>query len=484
MVKTMKKLLAFVLTLSLVLAFVGCGEEEKTEEKLVWYARINKQAANDEVFAKVDEYVKSKIGMGVEIVVLEDYATKIQVINASNEDYDIVYTSSTINNYFKNAADGSFLALDEVLPEHAPKLWNMFGSDVWDALRVDGKVYGVTNQQIMARGPGLYIPKQNIDLLGLNRDDFKELNLDAIEDYLRKVKEATGSFTLVPEFWTGGASQMWGIEQVVGSNLPGAVRTYGGDTTIINQYETPEFKEYAERRVKWVQEGLAAPTHTLEEDFKKYANTPADQVIPILGCSRAYQPGAEENYKKQFGFEVEFITVSEPVLNSYGIAATMTAVNANTRFPEKSAEFLELLHTDKYLFNLLAYGIEGKHYEKTGENTIKVTSTDYAQPTWAISNLFNSYIQEGQDPEIWNKMKEINDTAVRSPLLGFVPDTDKVKIEIANCNAALSEYLDVVCEGTMDISKYDEFIAKLKAAGSDKVVKEVDNQAKAWKATK
>ena len=162
----------------------------------------------------------------------------------------------------------------------------------------------------------------------------------------------------------------------------------------------------------------------------------------------------------------------------------MTAVNAATRYPEKSAEFLELLHTDKYLFNLIAYGIEGKHYEKIDENTIKITSTDYAQPTWAISNLFNSYIQEGQDPETWNLMKEINDTAVRSPLLGFVPDTDKVKIENSNCNAALSEYLDVVCEGTMDISKYDEFIEKLKAAGSDKVISEVEDQASAWKASK
>ena len=484
MFKTVKRFLAAVLVLSIVLALAGCGKPAETEEKLVWYARINKQAANEEVFAKVDEYVKSKIGMGVEIVVLEDYATKIQVINASNEDYDVVYTSSTINNYFKNAADGNFLALDELLPEHAPKLWNMFTSDIWDALRVGGKVYGITNQQIMARGPGLYIPKQNIELLGLDLEKFKTFNLDSIEEYLRLVKEKTGSYTLVPDFWTGGASQMWGIEQVVDSNLPGCVRTYGGDDTIFNQYESPEFKEYAERRAKWVKEGLTAPTHVLEEDFKKYANTPADQVIPILGCSRAYQPGAEENYKKTYGFDVEFITISEPVLNSYGIAATMTAVNAATRYPEKTAEFLELLHTDPYLFNLIAYGIEGEHYEKIGDNKIKVTATDYAQPTWAISNLFNSYTLEGQDDDIWDQMKAINDGAVRSPLLGFVPDTDAVKLEIANCNAALDEYLDVVCEGLMDIETYNAFVNKINAAGCEKIMAEINSQVKNWKASK
>lgn len=476
----------FCLMLCLVMAaslLVGCGETE-TEEKLIWYARINKQAANEEVFAKVDEYVKSKIGMGVEIVVLEDYATKMPVIAASNEDYDIVYTSSTINNYFKNAANGDFLALDELLPQYAPNLWNMFGEDVWNAMRVGGKLYGVTNQQIMARGPALYIPKRNVELLGLDLEEYKELNLDTVEKYLRLVKEKTGSYSYVPDFWTGGGSQMWGIEQVVGSNLPGAIRITDENPVVFDQYKSPEFKEYAEKRIQWVQEGLTAPVHTLETDFKKFADTPEGEIIPILGCTRAYQPGMEENFVKQYGFEVQVITVSEPILNSYGIAATMTAVNSATRYPEKSVEFLELLHTDPYLFNLIAYGIEGKHYEKTGENTIKVISQDYAQPTWAISNLFNSYIVEGNDPEMWNKMKEINDTAVRSPLLGFVPDTDEVKLEIANCNAALDEYLDVVCEGLMDMATYDAFVAKLDAAGSEKIMNAVNNQVNNWKVSK
>jgi putative aldouronate transport system substrate-binding protein len=33
--------------------------------------------------------------------------------------------------------------------------------------------------------------------------------------------------------------------------------------------------------------------------------------------------------------------------------------------------FLELFNTDKYLNNLINYGIEGTHYVKVGENTIK-----------------------------------------------------------------------------------------------------------------
>ena len=478
----MKKRISILLAgiMLTLLSLSGCGGTKSSDDKLIWYARLNKQAANDEVFAKVDEYVRDKIGIGVDVVVLEDYATKIQVINAGNEDYDIVYTSSTINNYFKNAADGNFMALDELLPEHAPKLWNMLDSDIWDALRVDGKVYGITNQQIMARGPGLFIPKQNIELLGLDVNDYKEFSLDNIEKYLRLVKEKTGSYCIVPDFWTGGGSQMWGIEQVVGSNLPGAIRTNDSAPEIFDQYESPEFEEYVKAREKWVKEGLTAPVHVTDEDFKKYSGYPSDQIIPILGCSRAYQPGAEDNFKKAYGIDIEFITISEPILNSYGIAATMTAVNASSKHPEEAAKFLELLHTDKYLFNLIAYGIEGKHYEKTDDSHIKVTDNSYSQPTWAISNLFNSYLLEGQPDDLWEQTKKINDNAKRSPLLGFVPDTDPVKLEVANCNAALDEYLDVVCEGLMSHDTYTAFISKLKAAGCDKIIGNVNDQMKSW----
>ena len=39
----------------------------------------------------------------------------------------------------------------------------------------------------------------------------------------------------------------------------------------------------------------------------------------------------------------------------------LTAVNAQTKHPEKAVEFLNLVNTDEYLRNLLNYGIEGEH---------------------------------------------------------------------------------------------------------------------------
>ena len=116
----MKKIICLLLCLVMVAGIlVGCGGKEAKDGEitLVWYARINKEADCDEVFKKASEMAKAKLGFNIDIIPLEDYNTKMSVIAASGEDYDIVYTASTVNNYYQNVSDGNFLALDEYLPK-------------------------------------------------------------------------------------------------------------------------------------------------------------------------------------------------------------------------------------------------------------------------------------------------------------------------------------------------------------------------------
>lgn len=486
MLKRVGLLFLCLLMASTMLA--GCKKEESvaSNEKLLWYARLNKQTANEEVFQKADEMVREKLGIGLDIVALEDYNTKIQVINASGEDYDIVYTSGTVNNYYKNVADENFLALDELLPQYAPNLYKLFGEDVWDAVKVDGKIYGVVNQQIAARAPCFYVPKQNVELLGLDKEKYANASLADYEEYLRLVHEKTGSYTHMADFWTGGGEQVYGMELVNGSNLPGAIRIDEENPKIINQYETEEYKEYIKLRAKWVQEGLTSPMHVTESDLPKFADYPEGEVVPWLGFCNTYMPGVENDYKTSYGIDVEILTKSRPILNGYSLTSTMTAINSETKHPEKSVEFLEMLHTDKEFYNLIAFGIENKHYKKLTENRIEVIDKDaYSQPVWAIANMFNAYLIEGQEDGIWEETKKINNEAKRSPVLGFSPNLDEIQLEVANCNAAMDEYLNVLNEGLMDVdTTYDAFIQKLKTAGCDEMIRKLNEQLDEWRSSK
>ena len=149
-------------------------------------------------------------------------------------------------------------------------------------------------------------------------------------------------------------------------------------------------------------------------------------------------------------------------------------------------KLLELVNTDADLFNVLAYGIEGKNYEKVGENTIRLNyDMPYAFTDWNIGDTFNGYLLEGKPENTFEEISRINDEAEKSPLLGFSPNLDNLKVEVAGCRSAVSEFLKTLDYGMVDVdASYEAFMAKLQAAGADKIISEVQTQIDQWLASK
>jgi len=484
----MKKKVALLLALVLALGVLAGCAGNKTDDgdiTLKWYARINKEPDSGEVFQMVSDMAKEKIGVAVDIIPLEDYGTKIGVINASGEDFDIVYTSSVINNIYKNVADGNLLALDGLLPKYAPELWKEVGEDVWEGVKIGGKIYGIPNQQIFARSPGFMIPTQNISALGLDLENTKYEKLADYESYLKAIKEKTGSYAYLAHAWGGDGAQREGFELVLGSGLPGAVRYKEENPVVVNQYESQEFKDYINMRRRWVQEGLTQPMQLVETDIQKYIK-PEGEVTPWLIVMGTNMPGIEADYLNKYDLKTTVTTPGTPLLNTYGLVATMASVNANTRYPEKTVEFLNLINTDPEIYNLMVYGIEGKNYTKTEGNYIeKSKEHPYSQPAWAIGNTFNSFLTEGQPEDVHEATKTLNKSAMASPILGFAPDQAPIELEIANCKAVYKQYLEDLDLGIVDIEvNYPEFIEKLKIAGADKIVAELNKQLEEWRKNK
>ena len=79
----------------------------------------------------------------------------------------------------------------------------------------------------------------------------------------------------------------------------------------------------------------------------------------------------------------------------------------------------------------------------------------------------------------------MNVNADPSPLIGFTLDTTPIKLELAQYSSIMKEY-EYVTLGTND--NWKELIAernaKLKKAGSDKIVEEVRRQIEEWKKVK
>ena len=82
---------------------------------------------------------------------------------------------------------------------------------------------------------------------------------------------------------------------------------------------------------------------------------------------------------------------------------------------------------------------------------------------------------------MWEKTKELNNTAEQSKLLGFSFDSENVKSEVSQVTSVITEYDSLLGTGTVDPdTMYQEFIDKLKSAGIDNLIAEVQTQVDTW----
>ena len=136
----------------------------------------------------------------------------------------------------------------------------------------------------------------------------------------------------------------------------------------------------------------------------------------------------------------------------------------------------------KELLNLFLFGLEGQDYEWVDkENDLIKQTSGYMMPSWCIGNTLNGYITDenmiGKNEEI----REMNANAAGSVLLGFSYDAEPMATELAQCSAVISEYIDSLVRGAVDVDTVlPEFLEKLDAAGANEVIADMQRQINEW----
>ena len=132
-------------------------------------------------------------------------------------------------------------------------------------------------------------------------------------------------------------------------------------------------------------------------------------------------------------------------------------------------KFINLLHTDKDLYNLLTIGEEGLEYQwKTAydENDNEYQYVNYIKSSkykpmadWAYGCEFNAYRKRGYSNTWVEEVKAINTSAVYSPAYGFAfaPSRD---LESAMDSAYLiaQDYINMFLDGSFSNNKTNEQI--------------------------
>lgn len=450
---------------------------------LTWYYPTwSQQADLAQVQDAVNKITKEKLNATITLNAIDfgNYQDKMNTIVAAGDKFDIAWTSNWSFFYGGAAKKGAFLELtDELLDTYAPELKSSMSSAIWDDVRIsDGKIYGVPNNQSMIIRAGFLVQKEIADKYGLDPASIKAFK--DIEPFLAAVKAGEpDKIPLVMSKSGGYRGQIGAMVENMGGGV--GIRVDGSDLKVVDIFEMQEFKDFLPLVRSWYTKGYInedAATLKNQNDILSTGNG-------VAFMHNVLKPGGEIEFKSIFGGKD---VISVPIADSFipiGKAqATMNAISRTSQNPERALMFLNLINTDKELFNLMAYGIEGEHYTKIGDNTIRVIPDGgyKVDASWMYGSDFNSFVLEGKPSDIWEITKKDNDTAKKSPIMGFSFNSEPVKAEIANLGAVNGEFEGILSTGSVDPDKYyPRLLEQRKAAGVDRVIQEVQKQLDAWK---
>ncbi|MEU6718086.1 ABC transporter substrate-binding protein [Nonomuraea sp. NPDC046802] len=414
---------------------------------------------------------------------MDAFTKRMPLDFASGSAGDIFFTASWLNNYYTNASTGNFLALDDLLPKHAPKLWASFPKNVWDAARVGGRIYGVPNAQLWPYRYG-FLARQ--DIAEKYKLDLQTLNTyEDLEPFLAAVKAGErGKTALYTDNTGAGLPWAAGVMDfdLIGATFGVAVRPDDANLTVLNMYDTDEFRAACQLARKWYKAGYMATNAPSPADAgAAWANGQIMvQLMQVRGTGLPAFPTVGKS-------------LMDPWLTTSGVLGSITAVNRDTQSPERAVALLERLNTDQDFYNLICFGVEGKHYAVTDKSLRRVgfpsgvtAESDRYNPNtdWQFGNQFNAYYRDeaAAKAKLWDEQKKLNESAKPSAALGFTADTDPVKTEVANVSAVVTEYQLRNFSGLVDPSTgVPEFVDRLKKAGIDKIIAEFQKQIGTWR---
>ncbi|WOO37737.1 ABC transporter substrate-binding protein [Anaerocolumna sp. AGMB13020] len=489
----------------------GTKEPEKEAEPvtLKWvFLSPGEQKDAQEVWNKFNEELQKYLpGTTVKFegITSADYAEKWKLISASQENVDIVWHGWMVP-YVTEVRKGSYMELDKLMEEYAPSLLKEIPENILDKSRVDGKLYSIPNmQQMVSYVSTLQFPikiyekykdqinvEQLAELFGSHQKMDQEL-WDELEKYIVMIKDGgdlqKGVFGFADHVEKG-------YEWILN---PYKIDIYSDDYTPVNLYRTPEYETFVKEYSDWYQKGY------IRKDILTADNV-SQEIYEVRGggnylVGQGYYPTESEIATSEAAGSTAYVKI--PFDNShyipYAAAATNMAISSNSKNPERAMQLIELMNTEKGkdLYNLMVYGIEGKHYNKINDKEIQpigytsqpTADSPYGQYNWAIGNIFNGYeiYMENKPLTLQSDfIRQVNADAAPSKLKGFTLDTDPIKTELAQVNAVIGEYKTTLNSGAAPDADalYKDFVTKLIKAGDDVVTKEIQRQIDEWRASK
>jgi len=430
----------------------------------------------------------------------------------ATDDWDMTFVGVNVN-YQEYVRMGRFLALDELLPEYAPKYWDFIPQLGWDAMKVDGKIYAAVPMKDWARRLNYGINTTFCDEIGFDYkpwldkfDSFADLipmlyEAKALRDeVMPEAKELPIAFNafndpsayylyepLISNAEIGNAAVI-NVASAMEIGVPGYA-----ENEVFCMWDTPQYREVAKQYRQLIVDNIIPPVS---------AGFNPDHILThmtIWGQGGAgYVEWDPDTYFEQHGFQSQQIYSKRALVYGMAIRNGLQSININSKNPERCVMLLELVNTDPEVMTTIAFGLEGRHWVNDPDNPGVFTWDGAEMPPWTWVNWYpwtfgtitNLKVQfPGNTADFPGLIENLNRSAYWSQVPGFVFDSAPISEQIAALDVIHPEYVgawqSLIGSGENDNidELMDEFLDKARANGLQEIMDEVQKQLDAYLAS-
>jgi len=500
-----------VLVLSIALfSLLGCKAKQaasaasgnSAEATIKMYLLGDKSKDFDLVYSNINKILKEKLNTTVDVSFLSwaEHDQKYSLLFSGGEDFDLIFTASSWGHYETTASMGGFYELTPAfLQANAPDIWKTVPAMAWDQAKLNGKIYMVPN----------YANEFGADVFALRGDlmqkyGYADINsLLDLTGFFQKVAVGEAKSGIRPQGNSAGMIYHYlqdaGFAVMNGSSAELFIidTQNPSDTKVTYLLDWDKFDQYCRDMQRFYDMGFWSKDSLASQDQRQdglLKGTSAGMAWNLDSVKR-FAAEANNAHPEWNVTIVDYAKQWPKRVNAY--INNGMAINAASKNKERAMKVLNEFYTDKAVYDLAAYGIEGVHWIAEGDKNYKTTpqTGDYginANCNWGWNNMNLQRTEYVENPTALDKKyDEIlsrwnSNVKPQHPLDGFTFDKSNVTTELSIVDSLLAEYYTPLISGMAGDAPaaLAALRQKLDAAGMPKVIDEVNKQAAAYLAGK
>ncbi len=461
---------------------------EKTEHLIITYLYMAAAPADlQKVQDAVNAITVPAINVEVEFKPLGigDSFTNYSLWISSGETVDLMMLAFQDIKTYVNS--GQIEELDSYISEEAtPTLYSLM-QEFPIATKVTGKTYGIPPVGVnYGEKPGIIIRKDYLEETGYGQKD--TYTMEDLTNVFAAIKEKHPEcypLSALGSSITTGSSQyaMYFGGDPLGGNINAGFLMDADSTTVVNLFETDEYKNFLNQMAQWYQAGYIVPDAATTDT----SNNELLQTGKTAAYAMSQKP---EQFAADYGFKVTGMATGKGRMGAF-YGATNWVVPITSTNPAAAMKFMDYLYSNGDLSNLILNGIEGTHFQVVDKDNGVIAFADgldaTTSPYYNLLGLWGDRRKEYTFSAAATRKEHDAFTEAcmsnKFKSYGFNFDSTNVSNQILACQTVLDQFQKALETGSLGAKwekTYNDMVGQLKNAGIDQVIAECQKQFDAY----